>query len=680
MANPWEPTSAAIAQVDGYRSDIDGLRAIAVLAVLFYHAGFRGFHGGLTGVDIFFVLSGFLIGGHIHTEESAGRFSFVSFYRRRAKRILPALYVVICAALFVGIWFLSPRELQRTATEAIAALLSVSNIFYWKVADYFAVASDQRVLLMTWSLGVEEQFYLVVPLLMIGLMRRRLPLRRVLLALTLLSAGIAWYQVAHTPTWAFYLLPARAWELLSGVLVAVYGWQKRWPGSRSQHMRGAAGLLCLLLPISFLTPSVPFPVPGAIPSVLGTVLVLSSPASWTNRSILSLQPLRFIGKISYSLYLWHWPLLTLMRIVVGTNPSALQASLVLGLAFLCAVASYYWVEQPFRRSGTASPGLFLRYGVLTALLISVCLAFKMTYGLAFRAPALAQEERLVTVKKDPCIVEAFVSRPNLSNGCVENTGRPALLLWGDSHAEALGQALRDTAHSAGYDFILMSKSSCPPLVDAGRFLRDGPGYAQECIAFNRAIVSYIQRDRSIQAVVLAADWRAPLVDPYVKNNGWLVTADAPNAPRPDIEASRRIFGNSLQHTLALLTGSGKHVLLLQDVPVFQIEPLWRVRTAALPLRRWLYSRLRTGGAIDPPVDPGVDAESDRSADAISREIVANARKNGVDLVDLEKALCDSPFACRYRDGTHLFYEDVQHVSDAGADAALRGLSISGAKD
>jgi peptidoglycan/LPS O-acetylase OafA/YrhL len=156
-----------------YRPDIDGLRAIAVLAVLFYHAGFPGFQGGLTGVDVFFVISGFLIAGHIYAEERARRFTFTSFYRRRAKRILPALYLVICCVLAAGSLLLSPRELQRAATEGIAALLSLSNIFYWKVTNYFAVAADQRTLLMTWSLGLEEQFYLVVPLLIVAVLRQR---------------------------------------------------------------------------------------------------------------------------------------------------------------------------------------------------------------------------------------------------------------------------------------------------------------------------------------------------------------------------------------------------------------------------------------------------------------------------------------------------------------------------
>src|SRR5580698_4403164 len=411
----------------GYRADIDGLRAIAVLSVLFFHAGFSGFSGGFTGVDIFFAISGFLIGGHIYAEEQAGRFTFAGFYRRRAKRILPALYVVICATLVLGSALLSPTELRRAATESIATLLSGSNFFFWKLTDYFAVASEQRTLLMTWSLGVEEQFYLVVPLLMVWLLRFKIRLVPALAVLSGLSFCIACYQVAHTPVSAFYLLPARAWELFGGVLVALMIAQKKLGtpiSERTQHVLGGLGLLLLLLPIFFLTPAIPFPGPGALLSIAGAALVLCSPRALINRTVLSAGALRFVGRISYSLYLWHWPLLTFTRIVLGANPSRLQAAAVLAVSFLLATATYYWIEQPFRSSRTPELRLLLRYASATAFLILVCLGMRITYGMAFRAPALATvEKKLEATPEDPCLVRDFAAAPNTSAACVENTGR-----------------------------------------------------------------------------------------------------------------------------------------------------------------------------------------------------------------------------------------------------------------
>ena len=490
----------------GYRADIDGLRATAVLSVLFFHAGFAGFSGGFTGVDVFFAISGFLIGGHIYAEEQAGRFTFAGFYRRRAKRILPALYVVICATLVLGSAWLSPSELRRAATESVATLLSGSNFFFWKITDYFAVASEQRTLLMTWSLGVEEQFYLVVPLLMVWLLRFKIRLVPVFAVLSGLSFCIACYQVAHTPVSAFYLLPARAWELFGGVLIALIIAQKK-PGTpiseRTQHVLGGLGLLLLLLPIFFLTPAIPFPGPGALPSIVGAALVLCSPRALTNRTFLSAGAMRFVGRISYSLYLWHWPLLTFTRIVLGANPSRLQAAAVLAVSFLLATATYYWIEQPFRSSHTPALPLLLRYASATALLILVSLVMRITYGMAFRAPALATvEKKLEAAPEDPCLVRDSVAGPNTSSACIENTGRPAMAIWGDSHAGSIAPALRERAHEAGYNFIETSKSACPPLANTGRYFHEIPGRAEECIAFNNNVLQRLQTDPYIQIVIL----------------------------------------------------------------------------------------------------------------------------------------------------------------------------------
>ena len=345
--------SRSEASTGGYRPDIDGLRAVAVLSVLLFHAGFGAFRFGFIGVDIFFVISGFLIGGHIHDEELAGRFTFLAFYCRRAKRILPALYVVVCAVILLGALVLSPRELQRAATEGIATLLSASNLFFWKSTNYFAVASNQRTLLMTWSLGVEEQFYLVVPLLMVFLMRSKVRLVLILASISVLSFCVAFYQAIHAREAAFYLLPARGWELLAGVLLALIANSARRDAVRgkvTQNVLSGLGLLLVLLPIFFLPSNLPFPGIGALPSVLGSVLLLSTPNGWANKRLLSIGVMRFTGRISYSLYLWHWPLLTFARIVLGTETSRIESSVILAISLLAATASYKWVEQPFRAS------------------------------------------------------------------------------------------------------------------------------------------------------------------------------------------------------------------------------------------------------------------------------------------------------------------------------------------
>ena len=666
LANEMSRLPQTESSPGGYRAEIDGLRAIAVLSVLFFHAGFAGFPGGFTGVDVFFVISGFLIGGHIYAEEQSGRFTFAAFYRRRAKRILPALYVVICATLLLGAVLLSPSELRRAATECVAALLSGSNFFFWKVTDYFAVASDQRTLLMTWSLGVEEQFYLIVPLLMVWLLRSKVRLAPLLAALSAISFCISCYQATHTPVSAFYLLPSRAWELFGGVLLAVMTAPKRSGASMlegAEHVLGGLGLLLVLLPIFFLTPAMPFPGIGALPSVVGAALLLYAPRALPSRTILSASVMRFVGRISYSLYLWHWPLLTFTRIVLGANPSRLQATAVLAVSFVLATASYYWIEQPFRSSRTPERLLLLRYATATIFLILVCFVVRVTYGLAFRVPALAiVEKKLDAVPDDPCLVRDRVVSPNTSAACMENTGRPTVAIWGDSHAGSIAPALREKAHKAGYDFIEASKSACPPLANAGRYFHQFPGRAKECIAFNNSVLQRFQTDPHIQIVLLAACWKYSLVEPYEQHTGWIVDGSEPRAPMPSLEASEQKFATSLMRTISGLQKAGKRVFVLQDVPEFSEEPLWRLRTADIGFRRWLVTQLRPGQ----PIDPGTDLESNQAADRMARAIISGASAStGTVLVDLEGSLCTSAVACRYRDATHIFYRDNQHVTLAG---------------
>jgi peptidoglycan/LPS O-acetylase OafA/YrhL len=246
--------------------------------------------GGYSGVDIFFVISGYLIGGHIFSELRSGTFSFLGFYRRRAKRILPAFYVVLAFTILASFFFLSPFENHLFALSAVSASLSVSNIFFLRyLHDYFNAGTSYHPLLMTWSLGVEEQFYAVIPLLMVLLSRiRRSLLLPAILAVCILSFLLAWQQVSLHPSDAFYLLPERAWELGIGVALAVMEQTRRTLSLPAPlaHLLGTTGFILMLFPIFLLNANMPFPGPAALPSVLGTAMVIAFPDSWINRRFL----------------------------------------------------------------------------------------------------------------------------------------------------------------------------------------------------------------------------------------------------------------------------------------------------------------------------------------------------------------------------------------------------------
>ncbi|MGI4831132.1 MAG: acyltransferase family protein [Janthinobacterium lividum] len=655
-----------------YRPDIDGLRAIAVLAVLFFHAGVGPFAGGFTGVDLFFVISGFLIGGHILTEEVSRTFRFVTFYQRRAKRILPALFAVLLTTLLLGLILLSPRELRHLATEAIATLLSLSNVYYRGAGGYFALSPERVPLLMTWSLGVEEQFYLFVPLLMIGVLRFRRSLTTTLLILSVASFSIACYQVRHMPDTAFYLLPGRAWELLAGVLLNMPRIAARHISLRYREALGVLGIVLILLPMFLLNASIPFPGVAALPSILGAMLVLRSEQSWMNRVILSCKPLTSVGRISYSLYLWHWPLLSLAAIVLGHPPSALFALSLLAIAFGLAAASYRWIEQPFRQSSLAPKPLLLRYAMVSVVFVGVLTVVRQTYGLRFLAPVLAAEDEHEADKGDPCQTTDPSTRPNLSSFCVERTGKPAIALWGDSHASTIAAEIRRKAHLSGYDMREMVKTACPPLKNTGRGFRALPDHGAQCIVFNNDVLSRLLNDPEVKIVVLAANWKGSFFEPYVDRTGWIVEGGETGSSIPLPESTARIFAASLEQTLAALQKAGKEVVVLQDVPSFTTDPSWQWDTGHQPVRRWLARHVEHQQPIDPVSVLPAHGKEDQEVRQIIRA-VSSSRSASV--FDPEEALCGTRGTYRIRNDQHFFFRDDQHLSSAGAELVLQRLSF-----
>lgn len=658
-----------------HRADIDGLRALAILGVVLYHAGVPGITGGFTGVDIFFVISGYLIGGHIDSEIRAGEFSYLRFYRRRAKRILPAFFAVLAFILLAATVLMSPLEAAQTARSAFAATLSASNILFWMTANYFAPKTDLNPVLMTWSLGVEEQFYAVIPLLMVLLARiRRNWLLPAILATCALSFFFAWYELGRAPMLAFYLLPARAWELGVGVALAVVELNSKprtLPAPLIQSL-SSAGLALLLAPVFLLTTATPFPGPAALPSIVGTALILAVPTSWINRRLLSLPPLTFVGKISYSWYLWHWPLLAFLRIIYGSDPPRLALLLTITASLAPAALSYYFIEQPFRRSTRPPAPLLLRYALAGIAATAACGAVWLTHGLPQRFPALTRMESAEqALKADPCLVGES-DQPNLTPACFDlSAARPSVAIWGDSHASALASGLRAAANAQGYGFVELGKNSCPPLAGATHYIPLEPLRAAACVRFNNKALALLQADRLIPIVVLAASWAAPFNRTWI--DGWLTPDSAPQSPAPSVETSRRIFTESLIASIRALQASGKQVILLEDTPNFDFDPMLRERTVHIPARRALALWLKAPDASDPGFAPPIAEPSIQLA--ISLLEATAARLPGVTLLDPKPALCSSSTQCAYRDGDSLLFIDSSHLSPKGASRALRDLRL-----
>lgn len=351
-----------------YRPEVDGLRAVAVVPIVLFHAGITQISGGFVGVDIFFVISGYLITSIILREIDEDRFTLAGFYRRRAVRILPALLTLIVVVLIVGSILLLPHEIRALGRSAAAAALFASNIWFWRNTDYFGGGAEQEILLHTWSLGVEEQFYLLFPpalLLMMRFFPKALRPALVTLALGSFTLGLA---AAFLPqpmalssigalrweTMAFYMLPLRGWELLLGALAAIGA----MPTVRELRVRNALALIGLAMVATaylVIEPGRWFPIPAALLPCVGALLFIAYAEGTSAARILSHRSLVWLGAISYSLYLWHWPIMAFYRIETGIARDSIEIAGLIAASLAAGAASYYLVEQPFlRRYRTAS--------------------------------------------------------------------------------------------------------------------------------------------------------------------------------------------------------------------------------------------------------------------------------------------------------------------------------------
>jgi hypothetical protein len=397
-------------------------------------------------------------------------------------------------------------------------------------------------------------------------------------------------------------------------------------------------------------------------------LVIAAPVSWVNRRLLSLSPLVFIGKISYSWYLWHWPILSFMRVASGGTLRPDAVALAIAISFSLAFLSYHFIEQPFRRSSRAPAPLLLRYAAVSLGLCAVCAALWVSHGFPKRYPALIQEGE---IESKPCMADYGSDKPNLSSSCyAASDPRPSILLWGDSHAEALAQALRKAANAQGYSFIQLSKSSCLPLKKVATFVPQHPLVARECMHFKNEVLNLIAADHRIRIVIMAGRW----ADPFREGSEArpLVSYSSDERELLSLGSASNTFMESLSASIRALQQSGKYVIVVDDVPSFDFDPSWRFRTAHIPAR--LAMAVWLGADTD---NPGLAPSAFVSAANMSTDLLNQTvgRISGVELIDLKPMLCNSQNLCAYMNGDWLLYSDGQHLTPEGARYALRNFGL-----
>ena len=539
-----------------YRADIDGLRAVAVSGVVLFHYNIPYFQNGFLGVDIFFVISGFLITSIIYNEISAGHFTYKKFYARRFRRILPALIVVVAASTLLACFILPPFELKRYAVTAIAALLGMSNFAFYQFVDYFSPTADKQLLLMTWSLGVEEQFYLLFPPLLVFLVSKiKAPLVSTLIVIVALSFFMAVGMNAYRPDAAFYLIPFRAWELGAGALLAV-STADRWSKSLSAVQAEAIGLLSIVLIGSalFLAADMPIVI-RHLCAVTGTVLLIMSERSFTNRHLLASRLLVGIGVISYSWYLWHWlpaSMLHTLEIKIGYIP---RAALILA-TLLLGIASYYIVEKPFRRPSANDKTTILKYAAVVCLAISPLCLLVLTSGLStYTSPALRTIEAEVRGSfGNPCLASYGVSTPRVTPPCMTQASKTAVALIGDSHANALADGIKDFAASRSSDFYQFTKSSCPPLSGYTRYMSNRKGHDKECSEYMSAVFKVLDAHPEVDVVIVAGYWAASFDE---ENLGFRYVPSGSDGSLVSTQESRKNLEEGLNRTVGSLQKPGR---------------------------------------------------------------------------------------------------------------------------
>lgn len=622
-----------------YRPDIDGLRAIAVLSVILFHINEKLLPGGFIGVDIFFVISGYLISLHILRDLSRDRFSIIEFYRRRIKRIAPAMLVLVLVVIVISQSILHPEDAEKAAKSGLWSLMSLANVYFWLFQDtsYFAADSNQLPLLHLWSLGVEEQFYIFWPLILLFSYRlgRTKHFFAIFGAVAVASYLAGEFFFSRDPSFVYYMLPTRAGELLVGALLAQFIMQRgRMELSRNLvSIVALAGGVLILASLLLLSEDDVFPGLRAIPPTLGAAMLIF--AGHYGQSLptrlLRLRPMVWVGLISYSAYLWHWPLLAFFRYGQPNIPLPDQV-VIFCITLLLAWLSYRYIETPARRSNRKAVQIFIRQYIIPAGAIAflAVLSVKLDgYGLRWFSDDY--KETLMTLRDEVLpdyrysyVCHRLLIKPSdVDNmACVvgnDENMKPKVILWGDSNAAHYIGAIGAFAEQSNFSFRNLEIGACPP-IDA-----DASDYVQakrlaDCRKSRDLVINAV---KDYQIVIISADWLR-----YQEKSDQFMD----------------VFFDTVQSLLAM----NKKVILLGKAPIFaSYDRLCREKSISYPFI--------SCKVPDVPLDSKIAA--------LNQRLKKFAKTNGnVSYYDFNKYLCPDGICSVYDEAGKLMYYDSSHLA------------------
>jgi peptidoglycan/LPS O-acetylase OafA/YrhL len=649
--------------MSAHRPDIDGLRALAILPVVLFHVGGTPLVGGYVGVDVFFVISGFLIAGTIDQSLSKGAFALSEFYVQRFRRLWPAMVfmLAVMSAMFAVV--LAPVDLKAYGQSVLATVLSASNLYFHFKAGYFDPASELKPLLHTWSLGVEEQFYLLFPILMMWSRGWTLASRlRLLGGLGVLSFAWSTWAGWFRPDWAFYLPMSRWWELSIGACLALaaphWGWLHR-----GQPWLAYPGVALLLLCMFGMPAPQGYPGWQAMLPCLGTALVLAAGVSlqqhgWAQRALAN-GFLQHIGRVSYSMYLWHWPLLVLARYVLFRDLEQLEL-LAYGLVlWLVSWVSWRWIESPPRGMLGAvrwsRPRVVSLVGVSAVAAVVWAVGLQLTHGLPQRWDPVAQELARAALDVNPLRARCDRVEPSkVTQGLACEMGqaadpsgtpiKPSYALWGDSFGDALAPGLDQLGKDGGKQGVVLTHSGCFPLL----------GVRQQdprCEEFAKAAVAYLKANPEIKDVVWVSRWTSALLGTRFGqfHQGNIFITDDQSLEKSYAE-NRRVFVRAIERTVAEL--EGRRITLVAHIPEQQYDV-----PRALAMKHQFDMRMSVP----------VTVQEHQVRQRELRELLGKASlpKDRVQVLDLGSHLCDQVL-CNVQSSAGVLYADDNHLSRTGA--------------
>jgi peptidoglycan/LPS O-acetylase OafA/YrhL len=633
-----------------HRRDIDGLRAIAVVPVILYHAGISAFGGGFTGVDVFFVISGYLITSLLIRDLGSGQFSIAKFYERRARRIMPALMLVLFSSV-VTAWFITrPTEMMNLFQSIIATITFSSNIYFWKTSGYFSEAAETIPLLHTWSLAVEEQYYIFFPLLLAALHQQSRKLLAPTIAFIVVgSLAVSEWGTSHMPSATFFLLPSRTWELCAGSLSALIADQfsEDRVSAKFSNFASLIGVAMVVTPFFTFSVTTQFPGIHAIPSVLGTtaIILFSRPSGWAHK-ILTQGAITHVGLISYSAYLWHQPIFAFARTL---HPESMPAPVMLALCVgTFVIAHFCWkhIEQPARNPSILSNrALFVGTTCSLLALLSISLLGIRSRGFEDR---LAQPARsLFSGEKKPLKNADCHATPQHhippDRACVDGAANnETAALVGDSHAFGISGVLGKQLGDIHIGVRNFTAAGCPPAT--GIFRLDDPNYNSSCIQHNIDVNDYIQRHQELKYIIVFATWHS-----------WLQNSDSDAADDAHFPTRSQRVSAAFLRQIKKYAAMNRKVILVYPTPDFDSnipQSLWADYLQGNEFRSVYYKPKYHNDSQD-----------------ISSIFSQAAKIPGVATIRVSDLFCKSSPSgqetCQISDPNSLLYFDSHHLTEEG---------------